>query len=356
MSKNTGYLPNFCHVRIILALLIMAELLSFILTLSPYNSHDRWADLAFISLFIQWLTLLCAAALCVVRNYLNQCTIFYSTLGSLLLIITIIALFSETIYHLLKVLYFNVYSILGLHYYFIYRNIAIGTIIGALVLRYFYIQYQWQSLSKAETEARLQALQAHIRPHFLFNSMNTIASLTRINPELAEKVTENLADLFRASLNTQQNIIRFEKEIQLSKQYMDIEQLRLGERLKVHYAIDNIPKDALIPALSLQPLLENAVYHGIEPSIDGGVVSLQGEYKNKQLYLIITNPYLSQNTQRKGNQIAQKNIEQRLRTYFSYRVKLEATCRYHTDPPVYYLQIIIPYINRMEELEFIPKV
>ena len=132
-----------------------------------------------------------------------------------------------------------------------------------------------KAYSPALTEARLQALQARIRPHFLFNSLNAVLSLIRRDPKRAELALEDLADLFRVLMSDGRKFVRLADEIAVLERYASIEQLRLGERLRVAWDIDNAPQDALLPPLVLQPLLENAVYHGVEPGTEAGEVLVQ---------------------------------------------------------------------------------
>jgi two-component system, LytTR family, sensor histidine kinase AlgZ len=146
------------------------------------------------------------------------------------------------------------------------------------MLRYFWVAAQWRRNVEAEARSRIRALQARIRPHFLFNSMNTIAALTRSDPARAEEAVEDLADLFRASLSDATSTVTLKEELELSRIYQRIEQHRLGDRLAVEWRIKALPLRARIPALSVQPLLENAIYHGIEQLAGGGTVVVEGRY------------------------------------------------------------------------------
>jgi two-component system sensor histidine kinase AlgZ len=197
---------------------------------------------------------------------------------------------------------------------------SISAIVWALALRYFYVQHQWRLRTLSESEARFQALQSRIKPHFLFNYMNTIASLIRHNPSLAEESIEDLADLFRASLQDTQKICTLGDEIALRKRYLRIEQHRLGDRLKSDWKLNGISEDIPLPVLSLQPLLENAIYHGIEPNPDGGTITISGEITKDAIVITILNPLTTQNCQqqkRSGNQLAQDNVRLRLSSYFN---------------------------------------
>ena len=149
-------------------------------------------------------------------------------------------------------------------------NVLIAALLGAAMLRYFYVLAQWQARLAAVTRAQVEALQARIRPHFLFNSMNTVAALIRVDPAAAERTVEDLSELFRAALgqhDTGDGTLG--EELALVERYLAIEQLRLGERLRVRRELDDLPADFPLPRLLLQPLVENAVRHGIQPLREG---------------------------------------------------------------------------------------
>ena len=310
------FLPDFCNARVIFLVVIMAELLAFILTLaSSGTTQHLWMNLALISLFVQWIALGNILILCLSRSWLQRLSPMSAALGSygLSLLVTLLVSVCAVLFTPMEILSFSdeYYAKLG----FILRNLIISAIVSAVALRYFYVQHQWKSNIETEARSRIQALQARIRPHFLFNSMNTIASLTRTNPELAEKTVEDLADLFRASLG-QQEKVKLVEELEFTRRYINIEQLRLGERLSIHWNIDSsIPQDALVPALILQPLVENSIYHGIEPQTSGGNVDLSINLTDGSIVFNISNPIPQTFSpyRRSGNKMAQENIHQRLK-------------------------------------------
>jgi two-component system sensor histidine kinase AlgZ len=189
---------------------------------------------------------------------------------------------------------------------------AIGFVIIAVALRYFYVTHQWRRNIEMRAAARVHALQARIRPHFLFNSMNTIASLTRSDAVLAEQAVQDLADLFRASLSDQHQTITLAEELEVARTYQRIEELRLGPRLHVEWDADRLPSDARVPGLLLQPLLENAIYHGIEPRPEGGTVSIVGEVSGELITIVVRNPVAQRQSEREGNRLALANIRERL--------------------------------------------
>ena len=192
-----------------------------------------------------------------------------------------------------------------------------SAVIYAVLLRYFFIQQQWKIILQSSARAEIQALRARIRPHFLFNSMNTIASLISFQPDKAEKAVEDLSDLFRASL-IEKNSNTLDDELSLINSYLDIETLRLGDRLKIQWNVDNNAKDTEIPALIMQPLVENAIYHGIEPLSEGGEIVISAVLADDTLSISVQNPVtsLTRNRQHKGNEMAQDNIRQRLQLVY----------------------------------------
>jgi len=195
----------------------------------------------------------------------------------------------------------------------------------ALALRYFYVSAEWKRSVEMEALARIRALQARIRPHFLFNSMNTIAALTRSAPERAEQAVEDLADLFRASLSDANARIALKDEIEIARTHERIEQLRLRERLRVQWDVDGLPMRVEVPSLILQPLLENAVYHGIEMLPGGGAVSIVGRRVGDMLHIEVRNPIPPQldYSEREGNRMALENIRQRLELAWPGRARVE---------------------------------
>ena len=327
-TVESFFLPSFCDVRMVFAVVVIAQLLAFIITLvSPGVMQDAWGNLGLISLFMQWIALTSAAMLCVCRPMLARMGNRVAAVVSYLLVLLVTAVVSELAFWLM--LASTVFPEISVdqHAVFLLRNLTIATVIAAIVLRYLYVQFQWRQQLKAEARARIQALQARIRPHFLFNSMNTIAALTRSAPEVAETAIEDLSDLFRASLNTSQQQATLAEELTLARRYLGIEALRLGERLSVAWDMDGVPQTTVLPPLVLQPLLENAIYHGIERLPEGGTIQVDGHCKDGFVTIAISNPVLSKTAseQPAGHRIAQENIRQRLQIIFGDSASLVST-------------------------------
>ncbi len=355
------FLPDFCNMGTVLTVVVVGALLAFILVLSPVVSTTHWwRDLALNSLFIQWVALSSTGLLCSGRRWLSTLGNTGAGIVAYALILLMSLACSEATYWLvarpvMDVEYFvaqvnNPELVPGpvplgtaWHLGFLAKNLSITAIIAAVALRYFYVQHQWRSQVQSEAKARIQALQSRIRPHFLFNSMNTIASLTRSSPELAEQVTEDLADLFRASLGDASTPVTLEREIEVCRQYLRIEKQRLGGRVSTEFEVTALPADAVLPGLTLQPLAENAVYHGIEPAEHGGFIAIDGARDEHDIVVRITNSLPSANLRsvRQSNQMAQDNVEQRLRAFFGAGSSL----RVASDAGEYMVELRFPYIK-----------
>ena len=220
--------------------------------------------------------------------------------------------------------------------------VLIFTLVSSAIVL-FYLNLRSRALSPAITEARLQALQARIRPHFLFNSLTAVLSLMRADPRRAERVLEDLADLFRVLMADNRQLVPLQTEFVLCRQYLEIEQLRLGERLRVAWHIDNMPEDALVPPLILQPLLENAVYHGIEPVAEPGEININIYRHRDQVIFVLRNPFRGDSgTHHQGNKMALNNIRERLALHFD----VEAEMKSQILSASYQVTITIPYTTK----------
>ncbi len=324
IADDHFFLPNFCRSSSgaegsVFILVLVSELLALLLVLAklPYLQGTQfWYELALSSLYIQWISLSSAAVLCGLRTRLMHWPSHRAALfsyGFILLDTLLVGLVSQWAlakFHGSMADYFDYLELL--------KQMLMSGIVGGLVLRYFYVQQQLHQQQKATLIHRLQALQSRIRPHFLFNSMNSIASLIATNPALAEEVVEDLAELFRAALHRVGDQVPLVDELELCRRYVHIEQLRLAERLTVDWQIgDNIPASAQIPLLTLQPLLENAIYHGIQQLPDGGIVNVILKYDAPRLTVKVINPCpLHRLKPKKGHRMALENIQHRLQALY----------------------------------------
>jgi two-component system sensor histidine kinase AlgZ len=293
----------------------MAELLVLVLVLAqPMLPGFDWVRLALTSLFVQWIVLLSAGVLCRLRPFLARMQAAWAGVlcALIVLLLTLGCTAVADIYELGGPLpragEVNLYL----------RHALISLIMSGLLLRYFYLQSQWRRQEQAELRARIESLQARIRPHFLFNSLNSIAALVASDPAKAEQAVLDLSDLFRASLARPGTLVAWRDELELSQRYLSIEQYRLGDRLQMDWHIDGVPDDLPIPQLTLQPLLENALVYGIQPRIEGGVVSVTAEYADGMFQLVVSNPFdeTAQALASRGTRQGLQNIDARLAALF----------------------------------------
>ena len=315
------FVPELCHTEALLVLIILAQLLVCVLVLAePISTQFDWIRLALTSLFVQWIVLLSAALLCRARPYLirQSVTRAVAMICLLVLCLTLACTFIAQFFYLSDALAQEE----PVHLYM--RHACISLIMCALLLRYFYLQGQWRRQQQAELQARLQSLQARIQPHFLFNSLNSIASLIASHPEEAEDAVLDLSDLFRASLANPNTLSTWHAELAIAKRYLSIEQYRLGTRLHTQWHCDGVPDDLPMPHLTLQPLLENAVIYGIQPSIQGGSIEVTAAYIKGVFTLQVSNPFMLNVAPSNplGTRLALNNIEARLKVLFGSTVRL----------------------------------
>jgi two-component system, LytTR family, sensor histidine kinase AlgZ len=245
-----------------LSVVFIGEAVAALLALAPGFLGDRWVYFGLASLMIQWVILLSLGLLFIFRHALsNMKPIRVSWLALGILLASSIAVASGA-WFLME---------LGLTHLdvslpvFLSKIVAIALLVGMLSLAAFQNHWQARQLAVKAKQAELEALTARIRPHFLFNTLNAGASLIHGRPEEAERLLLNLADLFRAALSGQQEI-RLEEELELAKGYVEIESLRFADRLNMHWDLPSPLPNIMVPTLSIQPLIENAIKHGMEPS------------------------------------------------------------------------------------------
>lgn len=309
------FLPDFCRIIMVLGVLLTAQLLAIALTLaSPEPLASFWERLGPLSLFVQVIALTGSALLCLLRPALGRLDDRLAAFVAWGLILAVTALASWAAVRLVPTgteRLFPPEGLAGL----LARSLGLCAIVTALLMRYLYLHFLWRHQVEAEAQAHFQRLQARIRPHFLFNSINTIANLTQTAPRLAEELLQDLADLFRAALTKGGERMTLNDELELSRRYLHIEKQRLGERLEVRWDLEELPGSAVLPPLILQPLVENAVLHGIEPACRPGTIRIAGRYRRGQVNLSVRNslPQDGESDRRRsGNREAMGNVRQRL--------------------------------------------
>jgi two-component system sensor histidine kinase AlgZ len=301
------FLPDLCNTRAVMFLLILSEALVLALTLIETGLPGfSWQRFAIVSLFVQWVALLTVAILCQLRVLMSRLHVASASAVAMLItqaVTVSVSLLGEYIWPMDRP---------GIDWPWVLRNQVIAAIFAMMALRYFYVQSQWRLKTQAELKSRLAALQANIRPHFFFNTLNTVASLIVIDPDKAERMLVDLAQLFRAVLKADDKLVPITQEIELGRRYLDIEQVRLGDRMTVNFVLPPELPELKVPQLLLQPLLENAVYHGIQPSITGGFITITLTQKTAGWLLEIRNSKDSSVVTDHGNHMAQANIRARL--------------------------------------------
>ena len=319
MANMFARLPNFCNLGIMLRLLVIVNVLVIAAAiLRAEAGRELSTQYLAISVLAQPAIIMSLLATCILqplfiklRYWQGVSTIFVMETGvgaGLWYLMPLVMPFSERP------------PIWQFGFFLIFAT--------SVVLMYFDLRSR--ALSPALTEARLQALQARIRPHFLFNSINAVLSLIRAEPRRAERMLEDMAELFRVLMADNRKLTSLEDEIELCRRYLEIEQIRLGERLVVNWQIENLPNNAFVPPLILQPLVENAVYHGIEPrdaDNETGELKIEIADKGKQFFIRLTNPYLPDSTHVNGNRMAIANIKERLQLHFDAEASLKTDIR-----------------------------
>lgn len=359
VASSRGLLPHLCSGSAVFGLVLIGELLALALVLmdSSLNAFS-WRQLGYVSMVVQWIVLLSALLLCHLSLPLTRLSpvmagaIAYALvlLVSLLVIGGALWLLDGTIALLLLA-----------------KNMLLAAIFSGIFLRYLYVQQQLRQQQQAELQSRIQALHARIRPHFLFNAMNAVASLIPVNPVLAEKVVEDLSEVFRMSLQ-QASLISLESELELCRRYVDIETVRLGERLTVEWqGVSDADISAIVvPSFILQPLIENAIYHGIQRLPDGGTVTVELSIHKQQLRLIVQNPLPifddnhtdnlrpdlcsgdDNKTNKKTNQMALANISHRLQAHYGDSAAVETKIVANEKlVEVYQVTLCIPVQNHV---------
>ncbi|MFC3851410.1 sensor histidine kinase [Salinispirillum marinum] len=298
---------NLCSDQAAWFVLLISQLLAFVQALLM-GPEAFWWHLASASLYCHWVGLLGLLALChwQRRGVDGQKTWHWVVYWLSLCVIALLGLVMG--YAGLRWLLPASMAFSGLQ---LSMQAAALMMFCALLLRYAYVQQALALRQRAITQAQFDALQARVQPHFLFNAMNAIAALIPLDPKRAEQGIEQLSDLLRASLQTQQPLATLREEVQLAEAYIGLEQARFGTRLQVHWGIDPSLLEQRLPRLTLQLLIENAVIHGISTRPQGGCVAINTERQNRHWQLTVQNPLPESAAVGRGNGIALSTLRQR---------------------------------------------
>ena len=311
-------------------LFISSNVLALLLVLAKAQS---WQNLHFSEviqyiLYINWILLAFAALIELFETQLKKINEIQALICGFILLESLVLLTTLTLNFLLHLGGYR--SLVDLNWHVLTHNLALhlsyGALLGAFCLRYIYMREQWFRQQNSELNARIQALQARIHPHFLFNSLNSVLSLISIDPDKAEQMLIDLSRLFRVSLQ-ELKLVSLHEEIELAKKYIAIEQIRLGHRLQVEWNIPaiNLSQQVKIPLLTLQPLIENSIFHGVERKMMDAKIGILVEILENQVTIVITNPFIQDKiTTREGLGIALDNVKQRLKAYFGQSVQFRS--------------------------------
>jgi two-component system sensor histidine kinase AlgZ len=318
------FLPDFCHGRTLFNAMLLAESLAIIMTITGKPiTNSLFRDLLLISLYVQWIAIFSVASLCYLRPYLNRLPPLRAGLMAYLLMLAIALLVGELAMWVLWAIGFlpdvhpEWYGVFQL------RNLTIAIIIDGLALHYLLARHQLRNSVAAEARARLQIMQYRLRPHFLFNSMNIIASLTRSAPSKAEAATEDLADLFRLMLDDRKDLVTVQNEISVARKYIKLERIRLDNRLRVDWHTETLPLHARMPVLMLQLILEICIRQSLERTGGSAVIDVTGSAYGEQMNLSICCPQLPEPAVlAEQEQEALDNIRERLRDTYAERATL----------------------------------
>jgi len=318
------WLPDLCRLPRLATMFGVAELVVLILALAP-DGGAHWNLQRFVSAsgFALWLALTIAVALCSLRRQLSRLPILAGALAAVAGAALIALLGAAMLHELDRSLGYDLIPAKVGVAQFASGSAAIAALITAIVLRYLFAVDGWQAQVRASARAEADALQARIKPHFLFNSMNTIAGLVRHDPVVAERAVLDLSDLFRAALGAGEADSSLREEVQLAERYLAIETLRLGTRLQVRWSLaEPLPWTLPLPRLVLQPLLENAVLHGVARLPQGGCVEIALAVDGDLLRVRIANPAPPPSPAGSGARHAQHSIGHRLAYAFGPRARM----------------------------------
>jgi two-component system, LytTR family, sensor histidine kinase AlgZ len=327
-------LPYLCQGQYIVRVLVLSQAVAVVLAFSPGMHGDIWARLGFISVFVHWISLLTIFSLCALRRQINRLSSFGVLGAVILLFLTLTLLISAIAFQLFGSLFFSIGQELTS---FLLKNLMVAFIIAVVAVQFFIVHAEKSEQLNAQTHAELNALQARIQPHFLFNTLNTVAELTHIDADAAEKSLLALSSLFRAALDVGK-LVPLQTEVELARQYLSLELWRLGERMDLQWQLPDVLPRLMIPALTIQPLLENAIRYGVENSSERSTLHIFSIESRNALTLVITNPCHQDITCNGGNGIALANIRQRLLLQFG----TSASLTYGVSEGLYRVKLVIP--------------
>lgn len=279
-----GPLDTLWRPTTLIWILVAGVALSLVLALAPGLDGDRLVYFGLTSLLVQWIVLLVVGALYLLRRPLARVPPQWIARLALALLMLSTWLVGGLAWSVLR----SMGLVLAGWWEFFMQISAIALVMGLAGLAVFQNHWRSRQLALRAKQSELDALRARIHPHFLFNTLNTATALVRVRPDDAEQVLLDLADLFRAALSGRQEALLAE-EIALVRQQLQIEALRFGQRLRVVWALPDPLPPVMLPTLSIQPLVENAIRYGVEPSTEGGWIRIDIQANAQTLEISIRN-------------------------------------------------------------------
>ena len=314
----------------LIELFASSSILAVVLVLAESGSWRamNWGEVLQYLLYIYWVIIVFIVVIQKIQPKLSRLTHTFAFMLAFILLQCIVLVTTIFLNVLMLMVHFNWQHFIQWPLWFekIELHLSYGVLIGAFSLRYLYVRDQWLRQEHSELQSRIQAMQARIQPHFLFNSLNSVVSLIAVDPDKAEEMLINLSRLFRVSFQ-ELKLVSLAEELQICRQYIAIEQIRLRDRLEMDWRLPELQalQHVQIPILSLQPLLENSVFHGVEKISSPCKISILVEILDRQINIVITNPYSQQQqVQRQSNGIALDNVKQRLCAYYGSAASLHS--------------------------------
>ncbi|MBE9516556.1 MAG: histidine kinase [Proteobacteria bacterium] len=343
-DKESHFLPNFCEGRMVLNVVVVAEMLALVISLvMPVPSiffTSYFEAFLQISIFIQWIALACTGSLCVTRRYLVRLPDRTALIIAYLIVLLVTVMVNELAVWILfftgKISSARPDWYTHMHF----QNLSVSAIINLLMLGYLLTKQELVQRTASEAAAKIDALQSRIRPHFVFNAMNIIASLIRTDPKKAETAVEDMSELFRMMLNGEESMVPVRREVEVAEKYLALEKLRLDNRLEVIWDIGKFPRKAIMPILTLQPLLENAITQGIERLPGGGTVSVTLWEEDDTIRIRISNPLpkVKKKATDTNMDAMLDNIRQRFESHYGDQARLKT----ETTEGRYIVSVVLP--------------
>ncbi len=351
-------LPEFCSWPLLLVAVILAQIGSILLLLGRPDPWS-WPALGVLSLFSLWGVLLVQAFWCITGRllvYAVNRSQHYDRPGKIGWSLCWLLLWLEAVVLCMFMAQFLIFIDHGAGLNLVSRTLdsarlviitgIFSALLAGLLLRYTAIWQRWNLQTRQQARMELDNLQARLRPHFLYNTLNSIAALVSQRPDAAIDALEDLSDLLRQSLQPKNRLVHLSHEIELCRQYLHLMGWRLGERLQTNWQLDPeiILEDWQIPPLTLQALVENAVLHGIQPLPDGGQLTISAQIYSGNLQVQISNPLAASTTdieaQANGTGTALRDLQRRLDLVYQGRAQLES----ESDQQRYCVTLELPHV------------